>query len=380
MINFGELSLETFLRDYWQQKPLLVRQALPGFESPISPDELAGMALEGEVESRLVMEQGPSSPWELRNGPFSDADFAALPESHWTLLVQAADQWMEEVHALRAEFAFIPNWRFDDIMISYAPDQGGVGPHYDHYDVFLLQGLGRRRWALGQWCTDNTPVRSDTQLRILADFEQTDEWVLEPGDMLYIPPGLAHLGIADGGDCMTYSIGFRAPSHEEILAELGAEAGSRQPESRRFRDRSIAVGADPGEIPEHAVDQLQVLFRDLAEDRNLLRDWLGGRMTLRKYPDEVWTPEEGVPEDWAEYLAKGMVLLRYPAARFAWSAEDGGLLWVDGVCYRCRAALAQRLAGNSALTAETLADALADGDESALIAQLLADGALYLDD
>jgi len=379
MISFGEISVETFLSDYWQKKPLLVRQALPGFESPLTPDELAGMAMEPEVESRLILEQGRKGPWELRNGPFTEKDFSRLPEERWTLLVQAVDQWMEEVHALRSEFSFIPFWRFDDIMVSYAPDKGGVGPHFDNYDVFLLQGYGRRRWALGQPCDDNTPIRSDTRLRILLDFEQTEEWVLEPGDMLYIPPGFAHLGVAEG-DCMTYSIGFRAPSHEEILAELGAEAGSRRGEDQRFKDAKVDAHAHPGEIPDHALDQIQALFREVAEDRELLRDWLGCRMTSRKYSEELWVPEEGVPEDWAEQVAQRVGIARHPAARFAWSDAEQGILWVDGTSYACRAELARVLASDDALDAISLKAVLGNADELALIGHFLDQGALYLDD
>lgn len=144
----GGLSAETFLREYWQRKPLLIRQAFPGFETPLSPDELAGLALEDEIESRIVLEHG-AHPWELRRGPFTEEDFRTLPERDWTLLVQSVDQFVPEVGELLKAFRFLPSWRLDDIMISYAAPGGSVGPHYDNYDVFLLQGHGRRRWKLG---------------------------------------------------------------------------------------------------------------------------------------------------------------------------------------------------------------------------------------
>jgi 50S ribosomal protein L16 3-hydroxylase len=148
LTHLGDMPVDIFLRDYWQKKSLLIRGAFPHFTSPIDGDELAGLALEEEVESRLILEKG-KTPWELRHGPFDEKTFTQLPETHWTLLVQAVDQWVPEVNELLEYFRFIPNWRIDDIMISFAPDQGSVGPHFDYYDVFLLQGLGKRRWKLG---------------------------------------------------------------------------------------------------------------------------------------------------------------------------------------------------------------------------------------
>lgn len=198
----GGLTAREFLRDYWQRNPLLIRQAIPDFETPLSPDELAGLALEEEVESRIIA-PGEQGPWQLRQGPFKEEDFSTLPEREWTLLVQAVDQFVPEVAELVEPFKFLPSWRIDDVMISYAAPGGGVGPHYDNYDVFLLQGYGRRRWKIGQRCTSESPLQDNPDIKILAEFEQTDEWVLEPGDMLYLPPQLAHDGIAED-ECMTF--------------------------------------------------------------------------------------------------------------------------------------------------------------------------------
>ena len=164
----GGISAREFMRDYWQKKPLLIRQAIPDFESPLSPDELAGLALEEEIESRLVIEHG-EQPWELRRGPFAEDAFADLPERDWTLLVQAVDQFIPEVAELLEQFRFLPSWRIDDVMISFAAPGGGVGPHFDNYDVFLLQGHGQRRWRLGQMCDADSPLLDHPELRILAD-------------------------------------------------------------------------------------------------------------------------------------------------------------------------------------------------------------------
>ena len=197
----GDMAAEDFLRDYWQKKPLLIRQAFPDYENPLSPDELAGLALEEEVESRIVLTQG-KSPWELRRGPFAEDDFKTLPERDWTLLVQAVDQFVPDIADLISAFSFLPSWRVDDVMVSYAAPGGSVGPHFDNYDVFLLQTHGRRRWKIGQTCSPASPLLEHPDLRILENFEQQQEWVLEPGDMLYIPPGVAHYGIAED-DCST---------------------------------------------------------------------------------------------------------------------------------------------------------------------------------
>lgn len=379
MIQLGDITLTRFLREYWQRRPLLVRQALPGFVSPLTPDELAGLALEAEVESRIVLEQGRRGAWEVRNGPFSAREFARLPATHWTLLVQAADQWVPEVRALREAFAFLPAWRFDDIMVSYAPDKGGVGPHFDYYDVFLLQGMGTRRWRIGTMCDADSRCREDTRLRILEDFETREEYVLEPGDLLYLPPGIAHWGIAEG-ECMTYSVGFRAPSHAEILTELGTAAAARLGDHERYCDPPSAARADPGEIPERALAQLQQLLRRVAADRALLRDWLGRYMTERKYPEFSIAPETAPAPDWAQCLRDGAVIERHAASRFAWSAAAGGRLYVDGEAHACDPGFARVLASARVLDWRRLGPLLRRQSRRDLLARLLADGALYLTD
>ena len=174
----GGITAREFLRDYWQKKPLLIRQAIPDFESPIDADELAGLALEEEVESRLVIEHG-ERPWELRRGPFAEDAFGALPEREWTLLVQAVDQFVPEVAELLEQFRFLPSWRIDDVMISFAAPGGSVGPHFDNYDVFLLQAQGKRNWKIGQMCNSESPLLQHADLRILAEFEESAEWVLD---------------------------------------------------------------------------------------------------------------------------------------------------------------------------------------------------------
>ncbi|SDI22285.1 50S ribosomal protein L16 3-hydroxylase [Pseudomonas flavescens] len=312
----GGLSAGEFLRDYWQKKPLLVRQAIPAFESPISPDELAGLALEDEVESRLVVEHG-ETPWQVRSGPFAEDAFSQLPEREWTLLVQAVDQFVPEVAELLEAFNFLPKWRIDDVMISFAAPGGGVGPHYDNYDVFLLQGHGRRRWQIGQMCDSHSPLLPDLDMKILAQFDQTEEWLLEPGDMLYLPPLLAHNGIAED-DCMTYSVGFRAPSAAEVLTHFTDFLGQFLPEETRYSDAGTAPVSDPNEIQRDALDRLKALLAEHMSDERLLMTWFGQFMTEPRYPELIAGIE--IDEDgFLDQLEDGAVMIRNPSARMAWS-------------------------------------------------------------
>ena len=281
----GDISKEQFLKEYWQKKPLLIRQAYPNFEPLIPADELAGMSLEEEIESRIIMENGPDSPWQLISGPFEEDTFATLPKDKWTLLIQGVDQWVPEAADLLQDFNFIPNWRIDDLMISFATDGGSVGPHYDQYDVFLLQAEGQREWRIGQMCSEQDEFLKETKLRLLAKFEETDRWTLEPGDMLYLPPRLAHYGISQG-NCQTYSIGFRAPSQSELMHSLVDQIDASRDEDQRYGDPELALQAHSGEINEAALQQVRDFMTQALADPVLLSDTIGKLMTEAKYPQE----------------------------------------------------------------------------------------------
>lgn len=377
----GGLSAETFLRDYWQRKPLLIRQAFPGFESPLSPDELAGLALEDEIESRIVLEHG-AHPWELRRGPFTEEDFRTLPERDWTLLVQSVDQFVPEVGELLKAFRFLPSWRLDDIMISYAAPGGSVGPHYDNYDVFLLQGHGRRRWKLGQMCTDGSPMLDNPDLKILAQFTTEQEWVLEPGDMLYVPPGLAHHGVAED-DCMTYSVGFRAPSHQEILVHFTDFLAQYATDQQRYGDAGMQPPADPAALDDAALDRLQEIVRQAAEDRDALAVWFGRFMTEPRYPERVQT-QEIEPGELESLLQQGYGLIRNPSARLAYRVEEDTLvLFASGEHCLLPASLLPRvrlLCNEDYLDADTLLSWRAEQDAWTLVEQLLGKGDLLIEE
>ncbi|MGQ7819401.1 ribosomal protein uL16 3-hydroxylase [Metapseudomonas furukawaii] len=377
----GGLTAREFLRDYWQRKPLLIRQAMPGFESPISPDELAGLSLEEDVESRIVLEHG-ERPWELRRGPFADDTYQNLPERDWTLLVQAVDQFVPDVTELLEQFRFLPSWRIDDVMISYAAPGGGVGPHFDNYDVFLLQGHGRRRWKIGQMCDAESGLLPHADLRILADFEQVDEWVLEPGDMLYLPPRLAHFGIAED-ECMTYSVGFRAPSAAEVLTHFTDFLAQFLPDEERYSDAGTAPVSDPHQIQQDALDRLKALLAEHMSDERLLLTWFGQFMTEPRYPELVAGAE--VEED--EFLAAledGAILVRNLSARMAWSEVDIGLMLFASGQSRLLPAhlrdLLKLICAADALHLENLGQWLADEEARKLLHELVKQGSLEFAD
>ncbi|MGS2722185.1 JmjC domain-containing protein [Porticoccus sp. GXU_MW_L64] len=382
LTHLGTISIEIFLRDYWQQKPLLVRNAFADFESPLTPDELAGLSLEQDVESRLVLENGSDGPWQLLNGPFNETTFAQLPENNWTLLVQAVDQWVPEAQALLEQFRFLPSWRLDDLMVSYAPEGGSVGPHFDYYDVFLIQGYGQRRWQVGPKADDNSPRVANTKLRILKDFTVEHDWVLEPGDMLYLPPQYSHNGVALN-DCLTYSIGFRAPSIGEIIDDLATDAISHHKDHQRYTDPGEQL-ANSGEISPAAIATLKATLQQALLNDDLLRNWLGRFMTKRKYPELDIGQDTGA--DWANQLHSGACLERHPASRFAYSrfacselGDNRAELFVDGEAVTASLSLAELLCGNQQLSWQCLQPHLADKASRSVLKQLVEYGALYFD-
>ena len=253
MIHFGQVSREEFLAEYWQKKPLLIKHALPNFISPLSPDELAGLSCEEEFESRVVKGSTQRNDWSLENGPFKDDYFESVPQNDWTLLIQGVDKHILEVYKLIEEFDFIPRWRFDDVMISFATKGGSVGPHYDHYDVFLLQGLGRRQWQISSIdCNPNNYVKN-SQLRIMQSFQEEDTFIAEPGDILYVPPGIAHHGTSLDSECITLSFGYRSYSANEMMEALDLKPHKHN--NGYYIDPSWLLDRGNSEISNSAVNQ-----------------------------------------------------------------------------------------------------------------------------
>lgn len=383
-MQLHNFDLDLFLRDYWQKRPLLIRNAFADWVNPLEPEELAGLACEEGVESRLITRKGDG--WSLEHGPFDESRFTQSRPDPWTLLVQAVDHHVPVVAALLAPFRFIPNWRIDDVMVSYATDGGGVGPHFDQYDVFLLQGAGQRRWRLGPLCDDATPLAPHEDLRLLADFEATDEWLLEPGDMLYVPPRLAHDGVAVGQGCMTYSIGFRAPSRSDLITHWTDHLIDTLAEDDRYEDRfDLATQrppANPGEISPAALARLHAMVTEKLLDAQAFARWFGAYSSTRKYPDTDWRPEDPItPQELRDYA--GQPLCRNPASRFAFIRhEDALTLFVDGESFPCCTGDTARLAEMLCAEDHLLLDpALAQSDAAlTLLATLLNHGSIAFED
>jgi 50S ribosomal protein L16 3-hydroxylase len=336
-LRFPEgVSRESFLSLIWQKKPLLMRGALIDFPSPLTPDELAGLACEDEIESRIVLEQG-DTPWQIRRGPFDETDFADLPDDRpWTLLVQDVDKYLPAVRRLLGAFEFLPGWRIDDVMISFANPGGSVGPHIDQYDVFLFQAEGRRRWQFGAGPVTDAPLRSDTELRILSEFEPEFDLVLEPGDVLYLPPGVPHWGVALE-DCLTYSIGFHAPSYTEMLTDWCQFQLDKIDQGAYFRDPPIASNAPRAEISDAAFTVAErALEQMLATNSTDRRRWFGRLITQVK-PHLAIDPR--TPEvdklDFKRQLVERTPLHRHPYARLAFADLDSQTtaLFVNGHSY-----------------------------------------------
>ncbi len=379
-MNLANFDVDTFLRDYWQQKPLLIRNPWAAWQNPLDPDELAGLACEAQVESRLVI--GAQGSWAVELGPLAEARFATLGQEPSTLLVQAVDHHVPEVAALLAPFRFIPNWRIDDVMVSYATDGGGVGPHFDQYDVFLIQGHGKRRWRVGQLCDADSVLLPHEDLRLLSQFEATDEWLLEPGDILYVPPRIAHDGVAVGDDCMTYSIGFRAPSRSELITDFADDLVSEMEDDDRYTDPGLARQANPGEISAEALAKLHTMITEKLADRDAFARWFGGYSSTPKHPEIDWAPEETASEnDVRNLIASSATLIRNPASRFSFVRQDEGvLLFVDGECFECAGETASFAESLCAADSVTLNPELAKSTKAIeLIAGLLNQGALAVD-
>jgi 50S ribosomal protein L16 3-hydroxylase len=372
------MPVARFLDEYWQRKPLLIRSAFAGFRSPVSPEDLAGIACEDGVLSRLIRHDRRRDAWSVRSGPFAESEFPKLPKRDWTLLVQDMDKWDHEVGELLQHFAFLPRWRIDDIMISFAAPGGSVGAHVDQYDVFLLQGMGHRRWQIDASANPPLAFRDDVELKLLREFKPSHDWVLGPGDMLYLPPGVPHHGVAEDA-CLTFSVGMRAPSQAELLSEWADGMLQSLPEEQRYGDAGMTAASDPAEIDGASADRVLGVFRQHVPDsREAAAAFFGRFITSYRNAQELLPPPRvPAPERVQAQLEKGALLSPHPFSRRAWSREQrSGILYAQGHAFETTKETASLLANARAIDAS--AYSRLDGDARALLQELIERGVFVL--
>ena len=375
----GDISVEAFLQKYWQKKPLLIRNAFPDIQSPLTPDELAGLACEDDANSRLVFEQHEQGHWYVLHGPLHEDDFSDLPEKNWTLLVTDVEKHVPEAQQLIDRFRFIPDWRIDDLMISYAPEGGSVGPHTDAYDVFLIQTQGQRRWMINTEYDDT--CLEGTELRILEHFTAAEDWVLNPGDMLYLPPNIAHYGIALN-ECMTCSVGFRAASISNMVSEYAENLAADIDQALRYEDPDLVCQHNPAEISADALDRIKtIIAKQLTVDDDSLVRWFGEFSSESRSGIHPQRPEKTMAtyDELATLLATESTIARSPAAKFLFACKDEStLLFVDGICHEASQAFAKTLTEHREIAVQKLmASVNGEADQQALL-ELYNGGFLFI--
>ena len=357
----GGLSPELFMKRHWQKKPLLVKNAIANFMLLLNRGELFELAARDDVQARMVVQvpgdvsgkaSGKAAAWQFKHGPFERRAFPPLKQPGWTVLLQGVDLHHDSVHALMNQFRFVPDARLDDLMISYASDGGGVGPHFDSYDVFLLQAQGRRTWRISR--QKDLSLQPDVPLKILANFVPEEEFVLEPGDMLYLPPGYAHDGIAMG-ECMTYSIGFRQPNRGELARELLQRLADDAQDAvgdATYKDPKQPAVSQPGEIPAQMVEFARNALQAALLDPDALGRAMGEYLTEPKA--NVWFD----PADTNEVQAQALPLGQLRLDRRTKMMFDARHIFINGESFRAGgrdATLMRRLCDQRVLSPQDVA-------------------------
>jgi 50S ribosomal protein L16 3-hydroxylase len=379
----GDISVDDFLRHYWQKKPLLVRNAFPDLQTPITADELAGLACEEHVNARLVLEKHGEKPWQVEFGPFEESRFSLLPASHWSLLVSDVERHLPETKSLLKAFRFIPDWRVDDLMISYAPTGGSVGAHTDAYDVFLIQLSGQRLWQISEHYPAET--FSDIDLCILKSFTAEQEWIVNPGDLLYLPPNVAHHGIAQAGQdeqgenqhCMTASVGFRAPSLKTITSDYIHYLNDHVHSTSRYHDVNPVKPVHHAEISDSTVsDFIDYLRQGLTLEHEQVKRWLGQYCSDNKafedIIDEMQSDEQqDIDADEMDSIAASEQLMQSPYANFLFAyADQAALLFVNGCTYEVSSRFAELLCEDEQINYPLLQQAMTAQDRAVLLTLL----------
>ncbi|TXJ09523.1 MAG: cupin [Acinetobacter sp.] len=327
----GGLTVEQFLSEYWQKKPLLVRNALPEIVGMFEPDDIKALALEEHITARLITQNGKNhDQWNVKNSPLSSKDFKQLP-TYWTLLVQAIDHYSMELAELWKKFAFIPQWRRDDIMVSYAPKGGSVGQHFDFYDVFLVQGYGQRRWQLGQFCDENTAFVAYQPLKLLPEMQVNFDEILHAGDLLYVPPRLAHYGVAQN-ECLTFSFGFRMPNQAQIIDRISDSFADQNMTKTPILDIKRSTSQPIGEIQHAELDDLKQKLLQAIQNHDDFENALMALISEPKYPDHIPELEAINAEEFQDYCQEGFSIAIEPASRLLYRQLTNQTLafWANG--------------------------------------------------
>jgi 50S ribosomal protein L16 3-hydroxylase len=291
-VNWGELSPEIFLKQYWQKKPLLIKQAFTDFKDTISADELAGLAMEQEIESRIISVNNQGD-WQVDHGPFED--FSEYGEDNWTLLVQAVNNWSRPTHNLLSPFSFIPNWRIDDVMVSFSTPKGGVGAHLDQYDVFIIQGSGKRHWQVGAPDNTLTNLLPHADLKQVSPFTPVIDDITEPGDLLYIPPNHPHKGVSIENS-VNFSIGFQAPSSQDLWSSFADNLIDNNLGEQRFSDPERALPETSFTITPQDKQQLKAFMLKNLEQESFFEQFIGQYLTQGHHALEILVPVEDIDE------------------------------------------------------------------------------------
>jgi 50S ribosomal protein L16 3-hydroxylase len=326
----GGITAEQFLAEYWQKKPLLVRNGLPEIIGLLQPQDVQELALEEHASARLIRQKDKNpNEWHVKSSPLTKGDFQKLPKL-WSILVQAVDHYSFDLSELWKKFPFIPQWRRDDIMVSYAPKGGSVGKHFDFYDVFLVQGHGHRRWQLGQMCDANTAFVPNQPLKLLPEIDVQFDEVLAPGDLLYVPPGMAHYGVAED-DCLTFSFGFRMPNVAGMMERISDQFSANILLQNPVVDIARKQMSQIGEINSTELSYLKDLVLAQLQDSTALDAAIMSYMSEPKYPDNIPEPDEIEADDLQEILHEGYEVLLEPASRLLYTESDGILsFWGNG--------------------------------------------------
>ncbi len=326
----GGITAEQFLAEYWQKKPLLVRNAIPEITNILEPNDVLELALDENVTARLIKQKDRDpNQWSVKSSPLLKADFQKMPKL-WTLLVQAIDHYSFDLAAMWKKFPFIPQWRRDDIMVSYAPQGGSVGKHFDFYDVFLVQGYGHRRWQLGQMCDAETDFVAGQPLKLLPEMDVNFDEVLAPGDLLYVPPGLSHYGVAED-DCLTYSFGFRMPNVSDMMDRVGDKFSDNEALRNPLTDIIRDQVSKAGEVTGNELEYLKAKIMEQLHNSNVLEDAIMSLMSEPKYPENIPEADEIGTGDLMEAIDQGYRIMLEPASRLLYTEEDGEIMfWANG--------------------------------------------------